>query len=132
MQPQSKGQIVKFHTPLAGENVEQQYIVLDLYTSDNIIKAKIQALNTGLPFPPINIVKAEDIEIAPVSTVDLIGHIAFVVKEDGSKILGKVFAVEDSKVIPRFDIKDATIETDVIVSITDKEGTIHHGILVVS
>jgi len=132
MAPDTTGQIVKFHTSILGENPELQYVVLDLYTTDNIEKAKIQALNTGLPFPPINIVKADELEIVAVSTVDLLGHIAYIKKDDGSKILGKIITVEDSKVFPSLMIKDSQVETNVKVSIKDNYGVVHVGKLVVS
>lgn len=131
MTPIDKGQIVKFHTPLEGENSEQLYVVLDLYNSNNTQKAKIQALNTGLPFPPISMVKASDLIIIPVSTADLLGHITFVIKEDGSKVLGKILTVEHNEVLPSLVLKDNIVETNVNVSISDKEGTIHYGKLVV-
>lgn len=132
MAPDTTGQIVKFHTPIPGENSELQYVVLDLYTTGNIEKAKIQALNTGLPFPPINIVKADELEIVAVSTVDLLGHIAYIKKDDGSKILGKIITVEDSKVFPSLMIKDSQVETNVKVSIKDNDGVVHVGKLIVS
>jgi hypothetical protein len=50
------GQVAKFHTPLPDENPNQIYVVLEIIENDIRPRADIQALDTGLPFPPINTV----------------------------------------------------------------------------
>ena len=35
MKPNKQGQIVKFHTPLEGENPEQLYVVLEVIEDDS-------------------------------------------------------------------------------------------------
>ena len=59
----SKGNIVKFHTPLPEENPNQLYVVLEVIADDERPRADIQALNTGLSFPPINTVRLGDLEV---------------------------------------------------------------------
>lgn len=93
MKPNKSGQIAKFHTPLEGENPEQIYVVLDVYENFERSSAKIQALNTGLAFPPINVVLLSDLEVVEVNTNDLIGHVVTINKSDYSQIEGKVISV---------------------------------------
>ena len=61
-----KGNIVKFHTPLPEENPNQLYVVLEVIADDERPRADIQALNTGLSFPPINTVRLGDLEVVEV------------------------------------------------------------------
>ena len=82
MSPSKEGQIAKFHSPLEGENPEQVYVVLELHEDVERPRAKIQALNTGLAFPPVNTVPLEDLEVVEINTSDLIGHFVTINKPD--------------------------------------------------
>lgn len=64
MIPNKTGQLVKFHTPLPDENPKQLYVVLEIIIDDIRPRADIMPLNTGLPFPPINTVLLNDLEVA--------------------------------------------------------------------
>ena len=90
MRPTKKGQIAKFHTPLVDEDPNQLYVVLEVIEDNERPRADIQALNTGLSFPPINTVKLDDLEVVEVNTDDLIGHKVTINKSDYSKVNGKV------------------------------------------
>lgn len=68
MIPNKYGQIVRFHTPLADEGPEQIYVVLALKENGERSKAYIQALGTGLAFPPINTVLLSDLRVVEVGT----------------------------------------------------------------
>jgi len=132
MIPQKPGQIVKFHTTLEGENSEQQYVVLEIHDDSDNPRVKIQALNTNLAFAPINIVKLNEIEVAEVGTEDLIGHIVYIVKSDNAKILGKVVSV-NTKTINLDLVKETNgIQTNVVLTIVDKDGHEHSGLLFVN
>jgi hypothetical protein len=47
METIKEGKIVKFHTPLADENPNQLYVVLEVIEDNERSRAKIQALNLG-------------------------------------------------------------------------------------
>ena len=68
MEPKKAGQIVKFHTPLSDEDPNQLYVVLEIFEDEERSRADIKALNTGLPFPPVNKVKLSDLEVVKVMT----------------------------------------------------------------
>jgi hypothetical protein len=71
MKVTKRGQIVKFHTPNENENPKERFIVLE-YLEDGIrSRAKIQASNTGLSFPSINLVSAEDLVVDEGQTFEL-------------------------------------------------------------
>ena len=57
------GQIVRFHTPMEGEDPNQLYLVLEVH-KDGIPRAHVQALGTELSFPPVNVVKLNDLELS--------------------------------------------------------------------
>ncbi|KGO85982.1 hypothetical protein Q765_13030 [Flavobacterium rivuli WB 3.3-2 = DSM 21788] len=132
MNPDKSGQIVKFHLPIKGENPEQVYVILELHKDVERPRAKIQALNTGLAFPPINIVPLEDLEVIEVSTADLIGHFVTINKSDYSQVRGKVVSVSEQKI--NLDLSQGTkgIETNVYLTISDKQGVEHIGTLFVN
>jgi hypothetical protein len=98
MIPIEKGQIVKFHTPLPEENPNQLYVLLEVIADDERPRADIQALNTGLSFPPINTVRLGDLEVVEVNTNDLIGHKVTINKSDYSQVEGRVIKVSEQKV----------------------------------
>ncbi|RTY65551.1 hypothetical protein [Flavobacterium sp. LB2P53] len=129
MKPNKQGQIVKFHTPLEGENPEQLYVVIEVIEDDERPRADIQALNTGLAFPPINTVRLNDLEVVEVSTQDLIGHYVTINKSDYSQVDGKVISVNEQKI--NLDLTNGIngVETNVYLTVVDKNGKEHLGTL---
>jgi hypothetical protein len=71
MKPSTRGQIVKFHTPYEDEDPEQLYVILEYIEDGKRSRAKILAANTGLSFPPISLVLAEDLEVDEGQTFEL-------------------------------------------------------------
>jgi hypothetical protein len=71
MKPNRRGQVVKFHTPYEDEDPEQLYLILEYIEDGCRSRAKILAANTGLAFPPISLVWAEDLEVDEGQTFEL-------------------------------------------------------------
>lgn len=132
MRPNKEGQIVRFHTPLEDENPDQLYVLLELHEDVERPRAKIQALNTGLAFPPINLVSPTDLEIAEVSTQDLIGHIVTIDKSDRSQVQGRVVGVSQQKIHLDLSRGVKGIETNVYLTVIDNKGVEHVGTLFVN
>jgi flagellar biosynthesis/type III secretory pathway ATPase len=132
MRPDKKGQIAKFHTALEGENPEQLYVVLEVIEDDERPRADIQALNTGLSFVPINTVSLDDLEVVEVSTQDLIGHVVTINKSDYSQVKGKVVNVSEQKVMLDLTKGVKGVETNVWLTVVDKQGKEHIGSLFVN
>ncbi len=132
MKPNKQGQIVKFHTPLEGENPEQLYVVLEIIEDDERPRADIKALNTGLAFPPINTVRLNDLKVVDISTQDLIGHYVTIDKSDYSQVDGKVISVNEQKI--NLDLTNGIngVETNVYLTVVDKNGKEHLGTLYVN
>ena len=132
MRPNKQGQIVKFHTSLEGENPEQLYVVLQVIEDDERPRADIQALNTGLAFAPINTVRLDDLEVVVVSTKDLIGHYVTINKVDFSQVDGKVISASEQKI--NLDLSNGIngVETNVYLTVVDKNGKEHIGTLFVN
>jgi hypothetical protein len=132
MRPNKQGQIVKFHTSIDGENLEQLYVVLEVIEDDEKPRADIQALNTGLSFPPINTVRLSDLEVVEVNTQDLIGHNVTINKADYSQVDGKVISVNVQKI--NLDLSQGIkgVETNVYVTVVDINGKEHKGTLFVN
>ena len=95
-------------------------------------RAKIKALNTGLPFAPISLVRLDDLEIVKVNTDDLIGHVVYIKKEDSSKVLGKITSVKEQNLNLDLSKVDDWIDTNVFVTVLDKQGNEHSGFLLVN
>lgn len=132
MRPTKQGQIVKFHTPLADENPNQLYVVLEVIEDDERPRADIQALNTGLSFPPINTVRLVDLEVVEVETNDLIGHKVTINKSDYSQIKGRVIKVNEQKIEVNLFNGVHGVETNVWLTIVDNDGIEHLGTLFVN
>ena len=132
MKPINKGHIVKFHTPLPEENPNQLYVVLDLITDNERPRADIQALNTGLSFPPINTVRLGDLEIVQVDNNDLIGHKVTINKSDCSQVEGRVVKLSEQKVEVNLSSTLHGVETNVWLTVIDNEGREHIGTLFIS
>ncbi len=131
MIPTKIGQIAKFHTPLPDENPNQIYVVLEIIEDDRRPRAEIQALNTGLPFPPINTVSINDLEIVEVESSDIIGHYVTINKSDYSQATGKVLSVQEQKISLNLSKGVTGVETNVWLTIQDKNGIEHTGTLFV-
>lgn len=129
MIPDKEGQISRFHTTLPGENPDQLYVILELIIDNNRSRAKIQALNTGLPFPPITTVKLQDLEVVNVATNDLIGEFIKIRKNDLTITEGKVVAVVEEEVNLDLSRLNNGIDTNVYLRIIDKDGKEHTGTL---
>lgn len=132
MKPIKKGQIVKFHTPLADENPNQLYVVLEVMEDDERPRADIQALNTGLSFTPINTVRLADLEVVEVDTNDLIGHKVTINKSDYSQVEGRVIKVSEQKIEVNLSNGVHGVETNVWLTVVDNDGVEHLGILFVN
>jgi DNA-binding XRE family transcriptional regulator len=74
MEPTKAGQIVKFHTPLSDEDHKQLFVVLEIFEDEEKSRADIKALNTGLPFPPVNKVKLSDLEVVKGMTNEFLSN----------------------------------------------------------
>jgi transcription antitermination factor NusG len=131
MKPTKIGQITKFHTPLEGEDPNQLYVIISLI-DDERPRAEIQALNTGLPFPPINLVSLNDLEIVEVNTFDLIGEFVTINKSDYSQVKGQVIKVSEQKINLDLAKNIKGVETNVWLTIKDSAGIEHLGELFVN
>lgn len=87
-----RGHLVKFHTPYHDENPKQLYLLLEVFESNDIYKARadILALGTGFSFPPISKVNLEDLEVVEWNSSELIGHLATAHTKTGSNVSGKI------------------------------------------
>ena len=132
MTPAKQGQIVKFHTPLADENPNQLYVVLEVIDEDERPRADIQALNTGLSFPPINTVRLGDLEVVEVETNDLIGHKVTINKSDYSQVEGRVIKISEQKIEVNLSNDVHGVETNVWLTVVDNNGIEHLGTLIVN
>lgn len=90
-----KGHLVKFHTPYPEEDPSQLYLLLEVKDYDHFDTswADILALGTGFSFPSINMVKLEDLEVVEWNTEELLGNYGAVLKEEGSKVPGKIIQI---------------------------------------
>ena len=132
MKPTKQGQIVKFHTPLADENPNQLYVVLEVIEDNERPRADIQALNTGLLFPPINKVRLGDLEVVEVNTNDLIGYKVTINKSDHSQVEGRVIYVSEQKKEVNLTNGIYGVETDVWLTVVDNDGVEQLGTLFVN
>lgn len=132
MKPTKQGQIAKFHTPLPDENPDQLYVILEVIEDDQRSRAEIQALNTGLAFPPINKVYLSDLEVVEVSMQDLIGHYVTINKSDHSLVEGRVSKVREQKAEVRLSNGVHGVETNVWLTVIDNRGEEHLGTLFVN
>lgn len=132
METVKEGQIVKFHTPLLDENPDQLYVVLQVISDDDRPRADIQALNTGLSFPPINSVRLADLEEVKVDTQDLLGHKVTINKSDFSQVEGKVIKVSEQKIQLDLTRGISGVETNVWLTVLDDQGIEHMGTLYVT
>ena len=132
MRPNKPGQVAKFHTPLPDENPNQLYVVLEIKEDIERPRADIKALNTGLSFPPINTVLLDDLEVVEVDTSDLVGHEVTINKVDYSQATGKIVKVSEQKIMLDLTKGVKGVETNVWLTIEDKDGKEHTGTLFVN
>ena len=132
MRPNKPGQVAKFHKPLPDENPDQLYIVLEIKEDVERPRADIKALNTGLSFPTINTVLLDDLEVVEVDTSDLAGHEVTINKADYSQATGKVVKVSEQKIMLDLTKGVKGVETNVWLTIQDKDGKEHTGTLFVN
>lgn len=125
----TSGQIVKFHTPYTGENPEQRYIVLEVHY-DEMPRAQIFPLRTGLTFPPVNLARPKELEVVSLLTEDLIGSFQYI-KTEESFMYGKVISVERKEIFPDFTIEDDWVQTDVLIEIIARVGVNQWGYLII-
>ena len=123
---------MKFHTPLADENPNQLYVVLEVIDDGKRSRAEIQALNTGLSFPPVNKVRLTDLELAEVETNDLIGHKVTINKSDYSQVEGRVINVNEQKIELNLSSVVKGVETNVWLTVIDNNGVEHLGTLLIN
>lgn len=131
MRPNKPGQVAKFHTPLPDENPDQLYVLLEIKEDTERPRADIRALNTGLSFPPVNTVLLNDLEVVEVDTSDLLGHKVTINKADYSQATGKVVKVSEQKIMLDLTKGVKGVETNVWLTIEDKDGKEHTGTLFV-
>ena len=132
MLPTKEGQIVKFHTPLADEDPNQIYVVLELKEDGERSRVDIQPLGTEWAFPSITTVLLSDLEVVEVGTSDLLGHHVIVNKADFSQAEGKVIRVSEQKIDLDLTRGITGVETNVWLTVLDKDGIEHHGTLYVT
>jgi len=131
MKPTKAGQIARFHTPFSDEDPNQLYVVLEVMEDDQNPRADIRALNTGLTFPLVTKVAIDDLEIVEVNTKDLMGHSVTITKSDYSQVDGCVIKVNEQKIYLDLAKGNKGVETNVLVTILDKNGIEHMGTLFV-
>lgn len=132
MKPNKKGQVAKFHTPLPDENPNQLYVVLEIKEDVEKPRADIKALNTGLSFPSVNTVLLDDLEVVEVNTSDLLGREVTINKDDYSQATGKVVKLSEQKIMLDLTKGAKGVETNVWLTIQDKNGKEHAGTLIVN
>lgn len=132
MRPNKIRQVVKFHTALPDENPNQLYVILEINKDDVRSRADIKPLNTNLAIPPINTVELNDLEVVEVDTSDLIGYNVTINKSDFSQAKGKVLKVNDQKIILDLTKGVNGVETNVWLTIQDRDGKEHIGTLFIN
>lgn len=131
MKPTKIGQIVKFHTPNSDEEPDQLYVVLELIEDVERPRADIQALYTGLSFPPVSKVLISDLVVVGIDANDLVGHTVTINKSDFSQVTGRVLKVSEQKINLDLSKGVKSVETNVWLSVKDQNGVEHFGTLYV-
>ncbi len=106
--------------------------MLQVIVDDDRPRADIQALNTGLSFPPINSVHLSDLEVVEVDTQDLLGHRVTINKSDFSQVEGKVIKVNEQKIQLDLTKGVSGVETNVWLTVVDDNGSEHMDTLYVT
>ncbi len=130
--PYKIGQVAKFHTTLPGEDPSQLYVVLQIIEDVERPRADIRALGLGNSFIPINTVLLTDLEIVETDTSDLVGKNVTINKADYSQMTGKVAKVSKQNLMLDLTKGVKGVETNVQLTILDKNGKEHTGTLFVN
>lgn len=130
--PYKIGQVAKFHTTLPGEDPSQLYVVLQIIEDVERPRADIRALGLGNSFIPINTVLLTDLEIVETDTSDLVGKNVTINKADYSQVTGKVAKVSKQNLMLDLTKGVKGVETNVQLTILDKNGKEHTGTLFVN
>ena len=72
-----------------------------------------------------------DVEVVEVSTTDLLGSKVIINKSDFSQVEGRVKSVGDKKVLLDLTKGELGVETNVNLTVVDREGKEHTGTLFV-
>lgn len=132
MRPNKPGQVVRFHTPLPDEDPQQLYVALEIIEDDERPRALIKALPADRFLPLINSVSLNDLEVVKVDTTDLIGHNITMKDADNSQASGKVIKTGHPKLMLELEKGDKGVDTNVWLTIEDKNGVEHTGTLFVN
>lgn len=131
MKPE-KGRIVKFKHPYPDEDPDQLYVVSEIHYDTEKPRAVIIPLNTDMQMPPSQIVNVSDIITTKISTLDLPGRKMTIVREDGTRIAGRVVSVKKKNTDAEMNIKKNEVFTNVELTVTDNKNNRHSGKLVIS
>ena len=131
MIPSKKGQIVRFHTPLEGEDASQKYVLLDFHTDVEQPRAHIRELNNGTHLPSINTVHLHDLEVVEISTADLLGQLASIRYPDGTFVSGTITSIRDPKIFLDLEVFPHGVQTNVWITVTDEKKEDYSGHLFV-
>lgn len=135
MRPTKAGQVVRFHTPYPNEDPNMIYHLLDFDDSGRFPTppAEIKPIFSDFSFVPINRVRLEELEVVEFDLKDLLGYPVMILKEDQSKVSGKVYQLYQDKIVPELHVKNGKgVETNVKLTIKDALGSVHTGMLFVT
>ncbi|MFN8428534.1 MAG: hypothetical protein U0V04_01010 [Spirosomataceae bacterium] len=131
MKPFKTGQIVKFHTPLPDEDSSQIFVTTSIAIDVDKPRADIKALRTGNSFVPINTVLIDDLILVEMDNSDLIGHMVTIKKSDFSIAKGIVVKINEQENLLDLTKVGNGVETNLMLTILDQNGTEHSGSLFV-
>ena len=132
MKPSNVGQVVKFHTPLADEDPNQLYIILEIKGIDDTTRVDIKTLNAGHHLTSIMTVKLKELVVVGLPTHELIGHNVSIVGKNKKVMTGKVIQTSEGMIDLRLTKLETGVETNVEIGIEDGEGAYHEGFLFVN
>jgi len=132
MKPNKIGQVVKFHTPYPDEDPDQRYVILEIHFDVEKPRALIKELNGGRPFASTTSALVDELQVVEVDTADLVGHQVTINKADYSQATGKVVKVSEQKIMLDLSKGITGVETNVRLTIIDKNGIEHLGTLFVT
>ena len=132
MKPSNVGQVVKFHSPLADEDPNQLYVILEIKGNDDTSRVDIKALNDGHHLTSIMTVKLKDLAVVELPTFELIGHNVSIVGKNKKVMTGKVIQANEGMIDLRLTKLETGIETNVEIGIEDREGAYHQGFLFIN
>jgi hypothetical protein len=131
MKPFKTGQIVKFHTSLPDEDSSQIFVTTSIAIDVDKPRADIKALRSGNPFVPINTVLIDDLILVEMDNSDLFGHMVTIKKSDFSIAKGIVVKISEQENLLDLTKVGNGVETNLMLTILDQNGTEHSGSLFV-